>query len=162
MKKNLIIILFTFLGIQAFSQENIIELHGLHTSNVHMNQIDFGNMMSFNISSIQADNFDKQFDAHDSRNHQTQDNHAFTEAFSHISIYPNKELQSIHLYVKNIQPISLSYQLTDTSSKVLSFQNIDESETMIDLQKYAYGKYHLKIIDPYANTIKKFKIIKKP
>jgi len=76
------------------------------------------------------------------------------------STYPNPTTDNIILKIENYNVEKLHYQLFDTKGSLLETKKISNFETSINLRKYVYANYFLKIIEN-NKEIKVFKLIKK-
>lgn len=75
-----------------------------------------------------------------------------------LMVFPNPTNGLVQLKVKNEIPMLLHYQVIDISGKVIVSNNINQTNTLINLSEYADGLYILKVLGK-QNT-QSFKIIK--
>ena len=74
--------------------------------------------------------------------------------------YPNPTIDKLTLSISDVEKSHLSYQLFDIDGKLLESQNIESSETSINMDQYKTATYFLRVNNSNAE-IKTFKIIKK-
>ena len=76
-----------------------------------------------------------------------------------LSAYPNPTTDHLNLQIGNYNQEKLAFQLFDVSGKLLLDEAITDSNTVIDMNRFAMATYYLTISDN-QKPIKTFKIIK--
>ena len=76
-----------------------------------------------------------------------------------LSAYPNPTSDYLTLMVKNTKLLNLSYELFDSSGKIISTSPLEKPETRIEMKSLTAAMYFVRIYNQ-EKTIKKFKIIK--
>ena len=74
--------------------------------------------------------------------------------------YPNPTTDYVMLNITDNGLTNLSYNLIDVQGRVLSNEQISDSDTQISMKKFSIGMYVLKV-NQNNNELKTFKIIKK-
>ena len=76
-----------------------------------------------------------------------------------LSAYPNPTTDHLNLLIGNYSQEKLMFQLFDVAGKLLLSEEISESNTVIDMNRFAMATYYLTITEN-QKPIKTFKIIK--
>lgn len=76
-----------------------------------------------------------------------------------LSAYPNPTTDLLNLSIGNYKQENLTFQLFDVAGKLVLDATITQSNTVIDMNRFAMATYYLTIIDD-RKPIKTFKIIK--
>ena len=76
-----------------------------------------------------------------------------------ITVFPNPTTNDLTLKLIKETVMGLEYLLFDINGKLLSQKNLENTETVIPLSRFAQGYYILKVQER-ENEIKSFKIIK--
>jgi len=76
-----------------------------------------------------------------------------------LSAYPNPTTDYLTLEVKDSELSGLSFQLYDLNGKLLQSENINGTQTEINMSSYVPSSYFVKVTNR-TQSIKEFKIIK--
>jgi hypothetical protein len=78
----------------------------------------------------------------------------------HLSAYPNPTTDYLNLRVEDKELKDLSFQLFDMSGKLLQSQQVNNSQTSIQMSEFVPAMYFIKVLQG-SKEVKSFKIIKK-
>jgi hypothetical protein len=82
-----------------------------------------------------------------------------TEIQLSMQVYPNPTTESVVLNIGTMQTENMHLSMFDVNGKLLHFQEVVSSETIIDMRSYARGVYFLKV-NVQNVELKSFKIVK--
>ena len=78
----------------------------------------------------------------------------------HLEYYPNPVIDYLNLNVHGMEVLGLRYELFDASGRLVGFGNLENSETLINLDYLSSAIYQFKITNS-EQGLKTFKLIKK-
>ena len=151
MAKITLLIIFGFLTFFGFSQQNTVATGGNATGtngsiSYSIGQIDYANVQGSNGSVNQGVQQPYEFYV------------GLNEELSiDLSLFPNPTHEFIILKLENLLE-GLSYELFDMNGKLLAQDEIESTETLIDMREFAAGQYHVALSN--KNTHQTIKLIK--
>lgn len=154
--KQIIMLLFTLLGVNMYSQQSTLTAGGEAVS------------MSGNVSfSVGQSVYTYQSDWKGSSSEGVQQPYQITELldantlreYYKIAVYPNPTADHVTLQIENFQENLLTYQLFDLNGKILLQYPIEQIATLIPMVNLSSGSYLLKLTKG-TQEVAIFKILK--
>jgi hypothetical protein len=76
-----------------------------------------------------------------------------------INVFPNPAIHSVIIELKNVDPKTHAYQLTDVNGKLISENKLNDQKTTVDVSELSSGIYFINISNN-SSKLNTYKLIK--